>query len=30
VALVKRARELVFAVPGLVAWSLTGGPGRRP
>lgn len=30
VALIKRARELVFAVPGLVAWSLTGFPGRRP
>ena len=29
-ALIKRARELVFAVPGLIAWSLTGFPGRRP
>jgi hypothetical protein len=29
VALVKRARELVYGVPGLIAWSLTGFPRPR-
>ncbi|MGH6899276.1 MAG: lysylphosphatidylglycerol synthase domain-containing protein [Geminicoccaceae bacterium] len=29
VALIKRARELAYGVPGLVAWSLTGLAGQR-
>ena len=29
VALIKRARELAYGVPGLLAWSLTGLAGRR-
>jgi putative membrane protein len=28
-ALLKRARELVFGVPGLIAWSCLDGPGRK-
>ena len=30
VALLKRARELAYGVPGLIAWSLTGLAGPRP
>jgi putative membrane protein len=29
-ALLKRARELVYGVPGLIAWSCLDGPGRGP
>ena len=30
VALIKRARELAYGVPGLIAWSILELPGRRP